>query len=75
MTLYVTDDELIDRLGVPTEKAKDALRVLDHEHRRNGFPQKQMLWGNRRYWPAVKAWLDTHYGLKIPSKGRDEDAA
>jgi hypothetical protein len=75
MTLYVTDDELIARLGAPDKIARDALRVLDHEHRRNRFPQKQKLWGDRRYWPAVKQWLDANNGLRIPSNRREEDAA
>jgi len=70
MTLYVTDDELIERLGVPRDVACDALRVLDHEHRKNRFPQRSPLWGGRRYWPAVKQWLDAHNGL-----GRKSDAA
>lgn len=71
MTLYVTDEELIARLGAPEKVAKDALRVLDQECRNNRFPQKQKLWGNRRYWPAVKAWLDSHNGLRMG----DRDAA
>ena len=73
--LYVTDDELIQRLGAPEKIARDALSVLDHDCRRNRFPQKQKLWGNRRYWPAVKQWLDAHNGLRIPQNRREEDAA
>jgi hypothetical protein len=26
-----------------------------------GTPQKQALWGNRRYWPTVRAWFDRQY--------------
>lgn len=55
-TLYVTDAELIRRIGVPEKIARNAIRDLDR-NRASGFPQKQALWGNRRYWPAVKAWL------------------
>jgi hypothetical protein len=29
----------------------------------SGFPKKQALWGGRRYWPAVKAYLDRTNGL------------
>jgi hypothetical protein len=36
------------------------LNQLDRD-RGSGFPQKQALWGNRRYWPAVRAWLDRQY--------------
>lgn len=28
-----------------------------------GFPRKQPLFAGRRYWPAVKAWLDKRNGL------------
>jgi hypothetical protein len=65
-TLYVDDDELIRRLGVPKKEAKAALQMLDDD-RRTGFPPKQKLWGDRRYWPAVKAYFDREYGLKIPA--------
>lgn len=62
--LYVTDAELIRRLGVPVDIGKAALNLLDRE-RRSGFPAKQKLWGNRRYWPAVKAFLDRTGGLTM----------
>ncbi len=66
-TLYVTDAELIRRMGVPTKTAREALRVLDANAKRTGFPQKQALWGGRRYWPAVKAYLDRASGLTMGS--------
>ncbi len=59
-TLWVTDAELIRRLGVPEKIAYAAIHVLDRELHR-GFPQKQRLWASRRYWPAVKARFDLHY--------------
>lgn len=59
--LYVTDAELIRRLGVPEKVARVALSVLDG-NRSSGFPPKQKLWGDRRYWPAVRAWLDSNNG-------------
>mgnify|MGYP001570919320 CR=1 FL=1 len=63
-TLWVTDAELIRRMGVPEKIARAALAELD-KHRDRGFPQKQALWGDRRYWPAVRAWLDATNGLKM----------
>lgn len=60
--LFVTDAELIDRLGVPSDVARDAIRMLDRNPR-SGWPQKQTIWGNRRYWPAVKAFLDRTSGI------------
>lgn len=62
--LYLTDAELIRRLGVPEKIGRQTLHMLDRD-RLKGFPQKQALWGGRRYWPAVKAWLDRTGGLKL----------
>jgi len=64
-TLYITDAELIRRMGVPEKIARQAIEVLDRDPRKTGFPQKQLLWGNRRYWPAVKAYLDRTNQVKI----------
>ena len=61
-TLFVTDAELIRRLGVPEKIARAAIRALD-DNTRSGFPKKQKLWGDRRYWPAVRAYLDRTSGL------------
>lgn len=63
-TLYVTDAELIRRLGVPEKIARAAIRALDLD-RGSGFPPKKKLWGDRRYWPAVKAYHDRTNGLNI----------
>ena len=65
-TLYITDAELIRRMGVPEKIARPVLTALDND-RRSGFPRKQELWGNRRYWPAVKAYLDRTNGLTMPA--------
>jgi hypothetical protein len=62
--LYVTDAELIRRLGVPEKIGRAVLATFDREKHR-GFPQKQAIWGDRRYWPAVKAFLDRTSGLKL----------
>lgn len=60
--LFVSDAELIRRLGVPERRARLILRQFDQK---TDFPKKQALWGGRRYWPAVKAWLDRHSGLTM----------
>jgi hypothetical protein len=62
-TLWVTDAELIRRMGVPRDKAREALRMLDSKP--SGFPKKQKLWGDRRYWPAVTAYFDKQYGVSL----------
>ncbi len=61
--LWVTDAELIRRMGVPEKQAREALRMLDSKP--SGFPKKQKLWGDRRYWPAVEAFFDKEYGLRL----------
>lgn len=68
-TLFVTDAELIRRLGVPEKVARTALHALDRD-RASGFPQKKAIWGKRRYWPAVKAYLDRTNGLKLDAPTR-----
>lgn len=60
-TLWITDAELIRRIGVPDKIARATLRELDRNPH-SGFPQKQKLWGDRRYWPAVKAYFDATMG-------------
>lgn len=69
--LFVTDAELIERLGVPEKIAYEALRMLDSD-RINGWPKKDQFWGGRRYWPAVEAFLDRTQGrsLSAPQKPR-----
>ncbi|MGJ4908878.1 winged helix-turn-helix domain-containing protein [Bradyrhizobium sp. HKCCYLS2033] len=61
LTLFVTDAEMIRRLGVPEKIARAAIRALDRD-RGSGFPPKRKLWGDRRYWPAVQQWCDRAYG-------------
>ena len=70
-TLWITDAELIRRIGVPEKIARVAIHGLDAQ-RGSGFPQKQKLWGDRRYWPAVRAYLDHTYipaSLRQPHRG------
>lgn len=69
--LYVTDAELIRLMGVPEKCARQAFKELDRRAT-SGFPRKQKLWGDRRYLPAVKAWLDRTGGLKMDSPKEDK---
>jgi predicted DNA-binding transcriptional regulator AlpA len=62
-TLFVTDTELIQRLGVPEQLGLTLLQDFDARH--PTFPKKLELWGDRRYWPAVKAWLDKTCALDL----------
>jgi hypothetical protein len=70
--LWATDDELIYLLGVPERIARPAIQELDKLHRQTGFPQKQKLWGDRRYVPAVRAYFDQHYGAKLDAPQSQE---
>ena len=60
--LYLTDAELIRRLGVPERIMRPMLLGLEQKY---NFPRKNPLFGDRRYWPAVKHWLDKHQGLPV----------
>lgn len=71
--LYLTDAELIRRIGVPERTARAVIQMLDRDPR-SGFPKKQALWGDRRYWPAVAAYLDKANGLNVPAGTRREHA-
>ena len=68
--LWVTDAELIRRMGVPEKTARQVLRELDDKP--SGFPRKQKLWGDRRYWPAVTAYFDKAYGGTLMAPQRKE---
>ena len=76
--LWVSDAELVRRLGVPEKIARATVRMLDRDPG-SGFPRKQKLWGDRRYWPAIVSYFDQHYGRRgggdqtlahMPSRGR-----
>jgi hypothetical protein len=63
-TLWVTDAELIRRAGIPEKIARQAITMLDSD-RASGFPKKQALFGNRRYWPAVKDYFAKTQEIKV----------
>jgi hypothetical protein len=63
-TLWVTDAELIRRSGIPEKRARAILQAFDKDPR-SQFPHKQKLYGDRRYWPAVRAYFDRVGGLTM----------
>jgi hypothetical protein len=71
-TLFVTDAELIRRIGVPEKIARAAIQSLDHNPH-SGFPKKQRLWGNRRYWPAVVDYFDLYTGRGLARSRQGAD--
>lgn len=58
--LFLTDAELIRRLGVPKHIARPVIAEME---KKAGFPRKQKLWGDRRYWPAIEKWLERRSGM------------
>jgi hypothetical protein len=62
-TLYITDAELIRRLGYSPKRGYRVLKSLDRgipQMRR--YPQPDPLFCNRRFWPAVLQWhMDYHH--------------
>ncbi|MDK4720887.1 winged helix-turn-helix domain-containing protein [Rhizobium sp. CNPSo 3968] len=57
--LFVTEAECAERIGIST----DGFKGIVSELTRQGFPAPDPLFANRRYWPAVRAFLDQRYGL------------
>lgn len=72
--LFVTDAELLERLGIPEKIGYEALRMLDSD-RVSGFPKKDQFWGGRRYWPAVRAFLDSTQAVNVASFRNRRSAA
>ena len=64
--LFMTDGELVEMLGIPEKVARETIRYLDARPAM-GFPRKNPLWADRRYRPAVEAWLAKTNGHKIAS--------
>lgn len=60
-TMYVSDAELIKRLGVGEKPGRTIINELCTKH--PGFPKKQPAFGNRRYWPAIRKYFDKMNGL------------
>jgi hypothetical protein len=59
--LYLTDEQIARRLGQKPAEWKATASVLQKTHA--GFPRPNPLFGDRRYWPAVVAFLDRLEGL------------
>ncbi|EMS96971.1 hypothetical protein H009_14643 [Agrobacterium tumefaciens str. Cherry 2E-2-2] len=58
--LFVTEAQCAERLGLSLDQFKTAIISAEVE----GFPKKDTVFADRRYWPAVRAWLDNRYGLR-----------
>jgi hypothetical protein len=58
--LFVSDAEMLRRIGISDKIGRIAIRELE---KRQVFPPKDPLFGNKRYWPAVRAFLDARSGV------------
>lgn len=65
LSLFVTDEELIARLGLPKgSRGTRVLVELTKQRNRAPFPKKDPLFLDRRYWPAVLQWLNDYFGVR-----------
>lgn len=62
--LWVSDDELADKLRIPREAYRRAMMIYDADPK-SGFPKKQKLYGDRRFWPAIWDYWSEVYRPKI----------
>ncbi|WP_313078379.1 winged helix-turn-helix domain-containing protein [Agrobacterium pusense] len=58
--LYVNDAQLIKRLNLPKNFDPATFQFLQDK---SGFPKAEAEFDNKRYFPAVIAWLDHRFGL------------
>lgn len=65
---YLTDIQIADRWGVCDKTARRAIKALE---RAGGFPRKDPLFGGKRYWPAVDAFMRARAGLTIAAASTD----
>lgn len=66
---FVTDAELLRALHIPEKVGYVAIAELERQTARGvgAFPRKDPLFGNRRYMPAVRRWLENRYGMTSQS--------
>jgi hypothetical protein len=57
--LFLTEGEIAERLGVTSLEWQAAALALE----KSGLPLADPVFGRRRYWPAVRAYLDRRAGL------------
>jgi hypothetical protein len=57
--LFLTEGEIAVKVGVSTPDWQAAAPLLE----KTGLPRPDPLFGQRRYWPAVRAFLDRRAGM------------
>lgn len=63
-TLYVTEGEIIKRMGVGINAGRKAIQKMRLHPK---FPPKDI--GGKRYWPAVRDFLEIWNGRSIAAPG------
>jgi len=74
--LFPTDAEIARELFGEEKSAIEAWQILVAALERRGLPHKDPVTG-RRYWPAVKAYLDRRAGLRdhdVPPTGDGQES-
>lgn len=59
---FVSDTEIARRWHINEKAARIAIRVFEANPR---FPKKDPLFGGKRYWRAVKAFMEWRAGLTV----------
>jgi hypothetical protein len=65
---FLTDAEIAQRWGICDKTARRAIKALE---KAGGFPKKDALFGGKRYWPAVDAFMKRRAGLSMASVPTD----
>jgi hypothetical protein len=58
-SLFLAEGDIAQRLGLSALEWQAVSAVAE----KSGLPRKDTLFGGRRYWPAVRAWLDRRAGI------------
>lgn len=64
--LYLPDCEIARRLGFGRKKWYELVKFLETKGIPNmrPYPRKDPLFGDKRYWPAVKQWHDDYHRVR-----------
>lgn len=65
---YVTVVQIAELWGVCDKTARRAIKALE---RAGGFPKADPLFGGKRYWPAIDAFMKRRAGLNVPAVSTD----
>ena len=58
---FLTDAQIAKRLNVCDKTFRRAMKALEWQ----GFPRKDPLFGGKRYWPSIDAFMKRRAGLNV----------